>query len=144
MKATLEPGEASLDRDVHEHISKARIRHYIARSLGDPGLSPARICRDVGISRASLYRLFEPEGGVANYILARRLEQASKRIRDPGEVRNLSQIALSLGFRSGSELSRSFKRMFEVTPSDLRTLCSGDQGMAIENIDFSLLLHRLA
>jgi AraC-like DNA-binding protein len=144
LKASLGPEDApSLAPDLLEHVSKARIRHYIAANLSDRLLTPERICRDVGISRASLYRLFEPEGGVANYILACRLERASKSIKDPNEFRNLHQIAVSLGFRSGAELSRSFKRRFEVTPSDLRSLHVAKAEATDDAVDFNRLLTRL-
>jgi AraC-like DNA-binding protein len=44
------------------------IRRFIDRKLASPDLSANSIASEFGLSRASLYRLFEPAGGIAKYI----------------------------------------------------------------------------
>src|SRR5690606_24294300 len=50
-----------------------RARRFISANLKSPGLKTARIAAGLGISRRQLSSLFEPHGGVANYIRNRRL-----------------------------------------------------------------------
>jgi hypothetical protein len=51
----------------------SHIKRYIEQHLASPELSPASICAAFGLSRATLYRLFEPLGGIASSIRERRL-----------------------------------------------------------------------
>ena len=46
-------------------------------------LSADALCGRFRISRTQLYRMFEPLGGVASYIQARRLDRAFAQLRDP-------------------------------------------------------------
>ena len=48
-------------------------QRYIDKHLDSPRLSADAIARCFGWSRATLYRLFEPDGGLMKYIQRRRL-----------------------------------------------------------------------
>ncbi|MEE2929174.1 MAG: hypothetical protein VX599_00510, partial [Pseudomonadota bacterium] len=52
------------------------IRKYIESHLGDQTLLPAQICNLFNLSRATLYRMFEDDGGVRRFIQDRRLHSA--------------------------------------------------------------------
>ena len=97
-----------------------RAQAYINARLGDPGLRPGQIARDLGLSRSALYRLFEPLGGVASVVLERRLERAYRLLSDPRETRQVSTIAHALGFGSESHFARAFRQRFGHRPSDVR------------------------
>jgi len=60
------------------------IRRFIDRNLKSPELSPEMIARNFGLSRASLYRLFEPGGGIDHLANA----HALMRRVDRGEIDN--------------------------------------------------------
>jgi AraC-like DNA-binding protein len=66
-------------------VSQIAIKAEIERSLTDPALGPQALLDTFGITRSTLYRLFEPSGGVAAYIAKRRLRLAFRRITDPAE-----------------------------------------------------------
>lgn len=53
------------------------LRRVVEANLDNPELGPNFLTRHVGVSRATLYRLFEPLGGVRNYIQQRRLMRRS-------------------------------------------------------------------
>ena len=54
----------------------ARARRYIERHLGEPGLTPALVAREVGVSERQLQLLFEREGETfTRYLTRRRLEE---------------------------------------------------------------------
>ena len=97
-----------------------RAKRLIEEQLRAPDLTAGRLCCQLGISRSSLYRLFEPLGGVARYIQGRRLEQIREALRTPRETRSLRDLAQVYGFSDGAHLSRAFRARFGMSPSDVR------------------------
>jgi len=78
---------------------------------------PAKIQAHLHLSRASLYRLFEPHGGVGAVILRRRLDRAMKTLLTGASSRPaLRRIADELGFRSQAHFSRAFRTRFGIAP----------------------------
>jgi AraC-like DNA-binding protein len=74
-----------------------------------------------GLSQSRLYGLFPDEGGIANYIWARRLERAAKDLHDPAfEHLSVGQIAEAVGFTRHSHFSTAFRRRFGLTAKDWR------------------------
>lgn len=100
---------------------EAQVLAYIERRLTDPALSVASICRDVGVSRATVYRAFQAAGGIATYIQRRRLESAHARISDQGEKAGMAEIADLYCFSSPAHFSTAFRRRFGYTPISART-----------------------
>ncbi len=98
------------------------VKRFIEDHLADPALRPETIVARVGISRSSLYRLFEPLGGVASYIRTRRLRRSVRDLLDPGmERRRIYEIAYAWGFQRESDYARVFRREFGLTPREART-----------------------
>lgn len=99
-----------------------RVLAYIEEHLTDPDLSVATICRDVAVSRASLYRSFTASNGIATYIQQRRLEAAHARISDEGGKLSMGEVAHQYGFRTQAHFSTAFRRMFGYTPVAARNV----------------------
>ncbi len=98
---------------------------YIEARLTDPALDVAGICRYLRCSRATLYRVFAPHGGVQEHIRRRRLVACFKAIRSPANAhRRLYDIALDYGFTSPSHFSHLFRNHFGLTPREARDLDS--------------------
>jgi AraC-like DNA-binding protein len=97
-----------------------RARNYIETHLLESDLTPAAISEAMGLSRSTLYRLFEPLGGVTAFIWERRLHLARAALLDPRRSSRISEIAFECGFSSESHFSRSFRKAFGMRPSDLR------------------------
>lgn len=98
-----------------------RARRYIQKNLHQASLTPENILEALQLTRTSLYRLFEHEGGLAAYIRDQRLrEAADELIRFP----NLSilEISYGLGFKSASDFARAFRRKYDMSPQELRDL----------------------
>lgn len=95
------------------------LKAYITRHLDDLELSTEHLCRVFGLSRSSLYRLFEQHGGVARYISDRRLDRcfadllAARRKR--GQVR---RVAERWGFFQPGNFHRRFRERFDLAPSE--------------------------
>lgn len=97
----------------------ARAKRYIAGHLEDP-LTVEEICVALGASRASLYRAFEPLGGVAAYVQKRRLARIHALLSRPDEHRSMSQLAYAFGFVSGEHFSRRFRKQYGYPATALR------------------------
>ncbi|MBB4380644.1 transcriptional regulator, AraC family [Bradyrhizobium sp. Rc3b] len=97
-----------------------RASRFIDQNLGHPDLSVATICREIGVSRSVLYRVFTPLAGVADYIRGRRLEAIHVLLDDADEDRWNAEIAAEFGFVSQAHFSRSFRQRFGYSPRAAR------------------------
>lgn len=104
------------------------MRNAIDRDLGNPELNADSIGAQFGVSRASLYRAFEPMGGVRNYIRLRRLMRSYLAISDPDRAdERISAIAQQCGFNNDAVFSRAFRDLYGMTPSEVRAAAKGGQ-----------------
>jgi AraC-like DNA-binding protein len=100
---------------------RAQALSFIEANLAAPDLGPARLRDVLKISRTALYELFEPMGGVAEYVRARRLDEAMRRLESPMHARELiGAIACAVGFMSESTFNRAFRERFGCTPTEAR------------------------
>lgn len=97
-----------------------RARQLIRRQLLSPELGVDELCRSLGVSRSSLYRSFEPLGGVMKYIRSARLLDAHQALTNSADTRTIHEIAAERGFMDPGEFSRAFRREFGYSPSDAR------------------------
>lgn len=89
------------------------VRRFVIPRLADRSLSVEAIAAGAGISRSSLYRLFEKQGGVARFIQLTRLD-ALRRVldaRDPAAP-NDAALAERLGFSSPAQMARLFAEAY--------------------------------
>lgn len=91
----------------------------IERRLGSAMLNVANLCRWTGVSRSTLYRLFDADGGVQAYIRARRLARVEEELRRDDRER-IADIAERWGFCDSAYLSRLFRATFGHSPSEHR------------------------
>lgn len=104
-----------------EHARRDAARRLIEANLGTPDFSVQDIIEATGMSRAGLYRLFEPQGGVARYIQMCRLRQLRARLDDRAfDHQSLAALAPMLGFSGESHAGRLFKQAFGVSPGVYR------------------------
>jgi len=100
----------------------AHAREEIRANLESPSLTVANLCRRLKVSRSTLHRLFEKEGGVQTYIRNTRLDAARQALLDPGSEERIGAIADRLGFSDAAHFSRLFRARFGQTPSQCRAL----------------------
>jgi AraC-like DNA-binding protein len=73
-----------------------------------------------GVSRATLYRAFDGEGGVNRYIQDRRLHQARSALRRRrGASPTIAEISHDYGFASPNHFSRLFRTRYGYSPSEV-------------------------
>lgn len=97
------------------------IRRFIDRNLKSPELGPDMIAKNFGLSRASLYRLFEPVGGIAGYIRKQRLSHTYQEITT-AEFANqrIGHIANRFGFTNVSAFGQLFRKAYGMSPREAR------------------------
>ncbi len=123
MAACIAPSAARLDqaREAVGTSLRTQAIRLIDSRLHDPQLTADQVAAALRMSRATLYRLFQDEGGVDRLIWSRRLKRARRLLADPAEHRRISQIAAACGFQSDAHFSRAFRSAFQATPSEVRT-----------------------
>lgn len=117
-------GTAETARSVEgaeRHLYLAMIKRHIAGHLESAELTVQDLCERFRISRASLYRLFEPDGGFAHYVQEQRLNRALMLLVAPtSQGTRLIDLAIDLQFSSDSTFVRAFRQKFGLTPGDVR------------------------
>lgn len=99
------------------------IKQYLDANLDSRDLlSSDVLCRRFECSRSTLYRLFESEGGLVNYVQQRRLQHALIELISPGHQRRIIDIAAQNDFASEATFNRAFRRLFGIPPSEAREL----------------------
>lgn len=111
--------------DVRHHARIALFRQicrFIEQNLERPDLSTIVLLDHFGVSRATLYRMFEPFGGVRHYLTERRATSALIDISKGGARRGFVVAACERwGFSSPANFNRTIQRLFGNSP---RTLLS--------------------
>ena len=126
--AGLSPGDAAAG------LARERVRRAILREIGSGQLKPAILAREAGLSRSSLYRLFENDGGVARYIQQVRLAMAHDALRDPVMAgRTIGVIAKAHGFPEPTDFSRAFRAAYGLSPREARSGLSPSAPLALEH-----------
>jgi AraC-like DNA-binding protein len=99
---------------------KEKARRCILQNLRSHKLGAEMLCRELGMSRSSIYRLLETEGGVIGYIQRLRLSESFAQLSDPSNRKPIAAIADELGLMDPSSFSRAFRRQFGISPTDAR------------------------
>ncbi|MGJ5178126.1 helix-turn-helix domain-containing protein [Bradyrhizobium oligotrophicum] len=108
------------DRSVTADVSLLRIRQYIEAQLASADLSADAVALHFGLSRASLYRLFAPIGGIADYIRSRRLHRAFFDLAGGARNVRISEVARRWQLGTDAHFTRLFKTAYGITPSAAR------------------------
>jgi|GEM_PF-4740394 len=120
LSALLNPALTSLSETDHNMPLRMLAEQHIRRLLQDYRLTPELLAEEMGISRRSLYRLFESEGqSLSRYILGLRIERAAADLSVDSDV-SVTDIAFRWGFSDVSGFSRAFKRLKGISPREWR------------------------
>ncbi|WP_266172047.1 helix-turn-helix domain-containing protein [Dyella subtropica] len=104
-----------------EYVRREVVQRLIEAHLAVRDFSVQDIISETGISRASLYRMFESQGGVAKFIQKRRLQLLRDWLDDRAfDGQSLAELAPLSGFAGESHAGRLFKQAFGVSPGAYR------------------------
>ena len=100
----------------------AAAQTFIDRHLCSSHLNPELIARQLGCSRAHLYRVFATHGvTVADYVRDARLRRAHTLLAGAGHnSERIGDIAFRCGFDDPVHFARLFRRRFGITPREVR------------------------
>lgn len=102
-----------------EFARRESVKRFIETHLASD-LTADLISDATGVSRATLYRIFQPDGGIGGVIQARRLVRLRAALGDPDDDRPLADIAQDCGFKSESHMGRLFRKAFAISPGEYR------------------------
>jgi AraC-like DNA-binding protein len=111
---------APAPRHSQRALAIGRVRSFIEEHLTDPSLTPGKLCQALAVTRPTLYRAFESEGGVSSYIQRRRLEAAHACLSDEARKTSMAEIADEFCFSSPAHFSTAFRRQFGFAPREAR------------------------
>ncbi len=117
LESKAEADQRSLRRAV-----RSAMLSFIDGQLNNPRLDADLLCKVFGLSRASLYRLFQCQGGVDQTIRRRRLYRCFRELTQRGPHTTVRSVAERYGFHNPSHFTRSFKALFFVSPSEIGEL----------------------
>ncbi|WP_373320836.1 helix-turn-helix domain-containing protein [Methylobacterium goesingense] len=132
---TASPRRLSVDSE--KILRRSQADAFIAKHLPDPRLNVDAVAAGIGVSRSVLYRIFEDEGGVRQFIQRHRLDAARRTLRRPGEGLSIAVLANTCGFASQSHFSRAFAGAFAISPGRFRAELR--DARAADSVDSALL-----
>ncbi|SAK57765.1 AraC family transcriptional regulator [Caballeronia ptereochthonis] len=119
-------------RAIARAIAFDAARRFVQANLTDFDLSPERVLESLALSRPTVYRLFQHEGGLAAYIRHLRLRAAvDDLVRFPKIP--IQEIGYSVGFNSASDFTRAFRRAYGIAPQEVRPVFR--QASLIHNVE---------
>ena len=105
---------------------------YIQDQLGRRDLNVENVAASIGVSRAKLFMLFKPDGGVERYIWLSRLEAVRSALSRSEPTRTVTDLAYTYGFRDVAQLSRMFRRQYGAPPTQLKSARSFEITVPLE------------
>ncbi|MGO4441026.1 helix-turn-helix domain-containing protein [Rhizobium sp. RAF56] len=131
--ACLAPSAEQMERAGEEMTGflTERVRRAVRAHLSSPSLKPDMLCKMVGMSRSSLYRLFEYSGGIVHYIQRQRLLSAYAMLSNALNQQSIQSISEDLCFVDASTFARAFRHEFGSTPSDIRSAAARGDPMPL-------------
>lgn len=117
------PGATEPPARLTRHTMSRAIKRHIADHLESSDLSAETLCHKFGLSRAALYRLFEPDGGLAHFVQQHRLHRAFAMLTSSAYRHwRIADIGDRCGYSSDATFIRAFRELFRTTPGEVRAL----------------------
>ena len=100
------------------------IKLYVAAHLDAADLSATSVAAYLKVTPRYVHKIFETEGTTfSEYVLSQRLERAYRILTDPRFARRaISSIAYEVGFGDLSYFNRAFRRCYQASPTQLRSV----------------------
>ncbi|HOU02495.1 MAG: helix-turn-helix domain-containing protein [Bacteroidales bacterium] len=97
-----------------------KVRNILESNLGDDEFGINRLCDEMAVSRAQLYRKFKSLSNrtIGSYLKSLRLNKARELLLSTDM--NVSEVTYIVGFKNLSHFSREFSHEFGIPPSEIR------------------------
>lgn len=119
----LEP-EPALETRMDPHFFKRlAILNFVEDNLTSGTLTPSFLADRFAVSRATLYRIFQDLGGIANHVVLRRLDACyAALLKTGGAPGAVCEIADRFGFYDAAHFAHRFKHYFGQSPKRIADL----------------------
>ena len=126
LAASIASTPANVDgaRSAVEHVLLRRGRRFIEQRLRDDTLCAADVAGELRVSRSTLYRLFEPLGGVSQFIKERRLARIHELLGSSDERPSIARLVEQYGFKSAAHFSKAFRAQYGYSAREVARLDS--------------------
>ncbi|WP_343528064.1 hypothetical protein [Sphingomonas sp.] len=115
------PRDLAIEARRQDHLRREAVEQLIDREIDNPGLTGAVIAERVGVSRATLYRLYHRSGGIARHVRRRRIDAVRRALEQPEEIDlDLDTLARRHGLGTAATLVRLFRADQGVDPAGYR------------------------
>jgi len=113
---------SSVDVPAPNYNSIETITSFIKNNLHRTDLNVGLLVKETGLSRATLYNIFQKAGylSISRYISGCRIAKAKHLLRSTALP--VSQVAYAVGFQDPHFFSRVFKKIVTRTPTEYRSL----------------------
>jgi AraC-like DNA-binding protein len=122
-------------------LRRDRVRTLLESTLLDQALSPDFVAQKLGLSRATLYRLFEPMGSIQRWRQGRRLLHFKAFLAFTKLP--VSEAARRAGLANPAHASALFSKAFGLSPMQFRRALDGAAHRSNQAQDLSWLLENL-
>lgn len=123
LAASLAAGGYSADAERAGRDCGAGLQRQILRDVEchmlTPGFSVETLCARFCVSRATLYRLLQPHGGLSALVQRLRLQRAHQLLTADGARGRVTRVAEVCGFQAVSHFTRAFQAHFGYGPGDV-------------------------
>lgn len=143
---TVAIGAPTLADEAMSHRDPAvfdRAKRLIDAGLGNSRFDATLLAEQSGLSRSTLYRLFQASGGLMTYIRTKRLERIRNTLSNPEDDRPLAAIVAEAGFASEQKFARYFEQAYGVRPTAYRRAVASHRSDGGSNPRFGLWISEL-
>jgi AraC-like DNA-binding protein len=114
------------ERSSADRFLRTRAIEAIDQRFGLEKASSADLAQVLGVAPDQLAAAFREDGGLAAYLLGRRLDAARAALTGLDQAEPIGNIAHRLGFSDAAHLSRAFRQRFGLSPRAYRKLDGQD------------------
>lgn len=125
------PRDVAVEARRQDHLRREAVEQLIEREIANPHLTGAAIAEQVGVSRATLYRLYQRSDGIARHVRRRRID-AVRRALEGAEERDLGELAQAYGLGDAATLVRAFEADQGIDPAAYRARVRQGRGDPVE------------
>lgn len=125
------PRDLGVEARRQDHLRREAVEQLIDREIANRQLTGAAIAERVGVSRATLYRLYERTGGIAGHVRRRRIDAVRRALERPEEP-DLGALAKAYGLGSAAALARAFEADQGLDPAAYRARVRQERGDPVE------------
>lgn len=120
IRGLIEGGPDGFEQTALSDARRKAIEEKLEQAISNPTSRVDEIISSLPYSRATVYRDFARDGGLAEYLRRRRLSCAYDRLCQASEARgSVSLVAGEVGYSSVHSFTRAFRREFGCTPGEI-------------------------